>query len=434
MKVRICLIVSILFQLSTSAQQDSLTLDQVIAEALAKNYGVRISRIEKDIAASSNTPGMAGQMPTVNAGVADQYSTSNIFQRFATGQEITSANASGNNISAFVALDWTIFNGFRISIEKDRLAELQAMSEISLKNAMSQLVREVTVAYVGYVRAAKQLEQGKRIAKLSEERASIAKASFEAGISAKTFWLQSQVDLNSQQQALRLIEIQLLQFVQQLNLLMGKSENSVWTLSHRIPLSAMWDVEQMKKDMLNSNLELTLSKKAIDISEMNVRFIQGEKLPSVTLSGAYNFSRTDNSAGFSLLNRNYGPVAGVSVGIPIFTGGSIGTRKEVAVLQSEIAKLQYEEVKLNLLTRFDFLQRAHAEYLNMSSLQRTTVELAKENYDISQDRFRLGQAGILEVREAELSYQQAITRLYDLEYETSITETELMLLTGKMDY
>jgi outer membrane protein len=431
MRRSIILIICLLFTRGLWAQLDSLTLDQVIAEALANNYGVRISKIEKDIAAISNTPGMAGQMPSITAGVADQYSTSNIFQRFASGQEISSSNASGNNVSAFVALDWTIFNGFRISIERDRLAKVEELSDVQLRNAMSQLVREVSVAYVGYVRAAKQHEQGIRIAKLSEERASIARASFEAGVSAKTLWLQSEVDMNTQQQSVRLLELQLMQFVQQLNLLMGKSENSVWTLSHQIPLSALWDVEKMKQDMLSSNLELNLTKRAIDISELNVRFIQGEKLPTVTLSGAYNFSRTDNSAGFSLLNRNYGPVAGLSVGIPIFTGGTIGTRKEVAILQTEVAKLQYEEVKLNLLTRFEFLQSAHSEYLNMISIQNSIVALAKENYDISQNRFRLGQAGILEVREAELSYQQAITRLYDLEYETRITEAELMLLTGK---
>lgn len=65
-------------------------------------------------------------------------------------------------------------------------------------------------------------------------------------------------------------------------------------------------------------------------------------------------------------------------------------------------------------------------------LQRTTVELANENYAIAQNRFRLGQAGILEVREAELSYQQAITGLFDLEYEIKIAKTELLLLTGKL--
>jgi outer membrane protein TolC len=177
---------------------------------------------------------------------------------------------------------------------------------------------------------------------------------------------------------------------------------------------------------------LTVAKKSNEISELMVKSVSGERLPTVTLSGAYNFSRTDNSAGFSLLNRNYGPVAGINVGVPVFTGGTIGTRKEVALLQTEITKLQYEELKLTLLTRFESLVNAYSNYVQMRELQLTTVELANENFEIAQNRFRLGQAGILEVREAELSYQQAITRLFDLEYEIKISETELLLLSGKL--
>jgi outer membrane protein TolC len=120
------------------------------------------------------------------------------------------------------------------------------------------------------------------------------------------------------------------------------------------------------------------------------------------------------------------------VGVPVFTGGTIGTRKEVALLQTEITKLQYEELKLTLLTRFESLVNAYSNYVQMRELQLTTVELANENFEIAQNRFRLGQAGILEVREAELSYQQAITRLFDLEYEIKISETELLLLSGKL--
>lgn len=255
---------------SFCAQTDSLNLDQVIAESLSKNYGVRIAQLDKDIATTLNTPGMAGQMPTIAAGIAATGSTSNIYQRFATGQEINSSNASGNNLAAFVALDWTIFSGFRISIERERLSDLEDLSEIQLKNQVSQLVRDVTVAYMSFVRVAKQVEQGKEISKLNEERAALAKASYDAGVSAKTLWLQAEVDKNAQQQAVRSLEIELVTLGQQLNLLMGKEEDSTPILSFQIPTRSLWDLAQMKQDMLSTNLEFSLAKKSTEISELMV--------------------------------------------------------------------------------------------------------------------------------------------------------------------
>ena len=431
---QIALVIFILFLhcVESICQVDSLSLEQTISEAMEKNYTVRIARLDKEIAEISNTRGMAGQSPSVAAGVADQYSTNNIYQRFSTGQEIRSSDAAGNNLTAFIALDWTIFSGFRISIERDRLEMMEGLGEIQLKNQMAQTVRDVTVSYMALLRISKQYMQAKEIAGLNEERSILAKASFDAGVAGKSLWLQAEVDKNAQLQLLRSLEIQMTQLRQAINLLMGRDQNSTWAVSHRSQLKVLEDEMKMRGEVLSSNLELKIAAQSVELSELVVKSISGEQLPTVVASGAYNFSRTDNSAGFSLLNRNYGPVAGVNIGIPLFTGGTIRTRKELAVLGVERSNLQMDEIELRLLTGFDSQFTVYKGFYNMYALQQQTVEMARENFQIASDRFRLGQAGILEVREAELSYQNAQTQLNELEYEIKIAETELLLLSGKL--
>src|SRR5688572_27207292 len=82
--------------------QDTLTLEAAIKIALEKNYDVIIMRNNADIAELNNAAGNAGMLPTVYGQVSDNFSQSTIFQRFATGNEISSNNAIGNNFSAFV--------------------------------------------------------------------------------------------------------------------------------------------------------------------------------------------------------------------------------------------------------------------------------------------------------------------------------------------
>jgi outer membrane protein TolC len=48
--------------------------------------------------------------------------------------------------------------------------------------------------------------------------------------------------------------------------------------------------------------------------------------PRITGNGQYNIQRTDNGAGFLLNNTQSGLTAGVSLVIPLYTGGNIRAR------------------------------------------------------------------------------------------------------------
>ena len=411
--------------------QDTLTLSQAIASALKSNYDVLLVSKQSEEASVLNTAGQAGMLPSINGGVSDQYSTTNIFQRFATGDEISSANASGNNLSAFVAMDWTLFSGFTIALGKQRLEELDQRGKLLLSAQMAQTTYDVTATYFHIVRLNKMLKNVSEIIQYNEERKDIAQRSLDAGLGAKSNVLQSTVDLNAQLQVRTRLEEELRSAAMDLNLLMGKDPASELQMGESMSGSSL-DIASLRASWSASNYELQLARSVKTESELLKRQASGRMFPEVTLSGSYNFSRADNSAGFSLVNQSYGPRAGVNVSIPLYNGGILQQQRKVAALRADAAQLEVEQVERQLKGE---MEKEIDHYLTLQVLvarQEGNVALAKENLDIAGARFRLGQSNLLDVRQAELSYSNAFIDNVNLLYEMRLSETRLRLLAGEL--
>jgi outer membrane protein len=63
-------------------------------------------------------------------------------------------------------------------------------------------------------------------------------------------------------------------------------------------------------------------------------------------------------------------------------------------------------------------------------LEEENISLAKENVFIALARFRQGVSTYLELREAQISLEQAFSRLIAARYNTKVAETELLRLKG----
>ena len=67
------------------------------------------------------------------------------------------------------------------------------------------------------------------------------------------------------------------------------------------------------------------------------------------------------------------------------------------------------------------------------TLEEENIELAKENVIIALARFRQGVSSYLELREAQISLEDAYNRLIAARYNTKLAETELLRLKGDLN-
>ena len=128
-------------------ENEPLTLRRCLEIGLERNYDVRIVRNEERISDNNTTAANAGMLPTVDlqAGYTGTWDN----RRGTTlrnGSQSTETSVYDQTASVGVAVNWTLFDGFRIRTTYDRLRELQQMgalqTRITIEDFMASLTAE----------------------------------------------------------------------------------------------------------------------------------------------------------------------------------------------------------------------------------------------------------------------------------------------------
>ena len=111
----------------TSVAQKPITVDDAVAIALKSNYDILVARNDADIDKINNTAGNAGMLPSLALNGSDNFSNYNSRVEQTGGAVLTNPNARTNALSANVALNWTLFDGGKMFVTKNKLSEIEAL-------------------------------------------------------------------------------------------------------------------------------------------------------------------------------------------------------------------------------------------------------------------------------------------------------------------
>ena len=156
--------------------------------------------------------------------------------------------------------------------------------------------------------------------------------------------------------------------------------------------------------------------------------------PTLRASTGFNYNSNKSAAGFILLNESYGPFLGFNLSIPIYAGSTSKRAYKNAQINTVSAKIQYDNTAQTLATE---LFKTYQNYQN--SLKQTPVEI--ENYKMSDallslvmERFKLGEATIVDVKQAQQSFETAGFRLTSLQFSAKIAEIELKRMSNQLNF
>jgi outer membrane protein TolC len=120
--------------------------------------------------------------------------------------------------------------------------------------------------------------------------------------------------------------------------------------------------------------------------------------------------------------------------IPIYAGTANKRAYKNAQINTVNSKIQYDNTAQNLSTE---LFKTYQNYQN--SLKQTPVEI--ENYKMSDallslvmERFKLGEATIVDVKQAQQSFETAGFRLTSLQFSAKIAEIELKRMSNQLNF
>lgn len=438
MKLKIGIALIAVLSLNRSYAQDKspgedpvLTLKDAVDAALDQNFDIRIAKVTLDQARANNTIGNAGMLPAVTAigGVNGTLTDAHI--ELASGDVQNRKGARSETLSGAVQLDWVLFDGLRMFASKRRLEELERMGNTNLKQQVQGTIANVIAGYAEVVRQKQQLVAIDTAMALAKVRMDLAQRKFEVGTSAKTDYLQAQVDFNASKSAYLVQAANLRQAKDSLMILLGRDQFANYDVQDSLHLNK--NIQYKNKDQwIDRNYSLQLAQQQKKVSEYDLKIANGAQLPVLNFSADYNYNRTQNGAGVTLFNRVYGPQAGLNLSMPLFNGFNLQRQKKVARQEVFRQDLLVQQLSTRITARYRTAWRSYDNALQALALEKENINYAKENVMIQQARFRVGVANTLELREAENSYVTALTRLVDAAYTVKVTETRLLEIENNL--
>ena len=412
--------------------QPMLTVEDAVSIALKNNYDILVAHNDAEAAKVNNTAGNAGMLPTAAIVGSDNYSLNAIDQKpSGGGPDITSSSARSNTFSAGAVLNWT-FDGGKMFVTKNKLSEIEALGAVQFKNKVLQTEYDVIAAYYNVVRQKQQLASIREVLSSNQERVTILQTSFTAGLSPKTVYLQAQIDLNVNKENAINQQTVISAAKRTLNQLLSRDAGDDFDVLDTIPHDFSPDTAWLREKLYENNTDVLAAQKQVEIARLSLKESYSLRYPKLSLNAGWDFLRADNSFGSVLMNRAYGPQIGATFLLPIYQAGAISRQIETAKLQLQSFRYDLESVKQQVNSE---VQNALDEFKNQGRLlfiEKDNTALAKENLDISMQRLRYGQSTSLELRQAEESYEDARTRLINIEYNLKIAETKLKQLMAQL--
>ena len=405
----------------TRAQEKTLTLSAALEKALENNYGIVISEAQTDIAELNNNWGTAGRYPTIGF---DASSSNNM--------ELVN-NSSTNRLSGGVGMNWTLFDGYRVNITKDRLDKLEGLAKGRTAVVVENTIQDVILSYYNVLLQKEQLEALERVTGLSRDRYRYEQMRRQLGSSltynvlqAKNVYLEDSASYLNQQVVVR-------NAIRNLNFVLGEESSARWTFTESFePDTIDFKLGDLLDKMRSNNQTLQNQYTNLMISKEDTRLRESERYPSLRLStGVDNsWSRINNEGMDAITNENVTPYANISLSYDIYTGGTRKQAIEVARINEEIARTEIEEME-HSLTNVLF-----NEY-DLYNVRKTLLNVAIENLDaaelnlkIAEEKFKTGAINSFNYRDIQLIYLNAALQRLRAVYNLIDSNTNLTRLIG----
>lgn len=417
-----------------------LTLDEVIQGALQRNYNVRLSQNEEEIAINNEQQARADFYPSfsiVGNGNRQDARTSLKINSSGPGQPARTINgqqATNYNYAIQGQLDFVVWQGLsRWNTLNQRKTAVDA-SQLSLIAEMQNVALNVLSAYYRLVNVQANVEVAEEALRLSRERVERQQTRKDFGQANTLEVLSAEVDLNAD--SINLIQQQ--QLFQQayfnLTYLINAELPPVEEIKVKdtIPLGDSLSLAELQTIMKEDNPTLLLAKTNIGLSGWQLEVARSFMQPRFSLTTEGGYTGTEQEIGVLQYNRALGVTYGAAINWNVFDGLQQKTNVQNAKVEIENAQISLEETE-NRLTRE--LKTAYSNFiLNRQIMYRQQANLstAQLNFEQANERYNLGQATNTQLREAQLNLVRTKFSYENSRYNAKLAELQLMSLTGNL--
>lgn len=435
-----------------------LSLDQCISIALSDNPTIKVADMEIQRTDYSKIETLSQLLPQISFG--GQYSRTLAKQTMymslsgmgggnnsgeggdETGEGSTSSSrASGGSNGIKVGMDNSYQVGFSASMPliapqlwaSLKLSDAQILQAVEQSRASKlDLVNQVKDAYYALMLANDSktvINESYEMAKLTHE---IYTKKFQAGAASDYEVLRTSVAMKNIEPELLQADIAIKKARLQLLILMGMDAGvniSTDSSLSKYEGSMYEDVMGLSRDYSqNSDLMLnTIQNKQL---AQALKIQQYSLIPTLSLTANYFWTSMQNGSPFENFRWSPYSTVGLSLSIPLFTGGSRYSKIKQA--QVQLNEMQYvrENLERNVSSQVDLaIDNIHMNVKQIASSSESVGE-AERAHDIMQQSFGIGAASYLDLRDSELALTRARLTYYQSIYNYLVARSGLELLLG----
>jgi outer membrane protein TolC len=218
-----------------------------------------------------------------------------------------------------------------------------------------------------------------------------------------------------------------------LNVVLGNALTNNFEVDTLITFVLQLNKAELLEKVKTNNVTLLQLEKNLLISEYNLKTWKSDYLPTLGLTGSYGWNKNDNNAAsFLAVSTSTGLSGGINLSWNLFDGGSTMTRVKNAQIDLENQQLQKEQIVLDIERNFNNSWDDYQNKLTIFYVQEENILTAKNNFERTQEKYRLGQVTSIEFRQAQLNLLNAELSRNQAKYEAKLAELFVLQLSGEL--
>jgi len=431
--IRICSIVYLFVCLQMQGQQ-ILQKSEAIALALENNYGIKTANNNVIIAENNSDVLNSGYLPSLSGNAGATLDVQNTEGQLVNGETRTADGVETKRYNASVNLNYTLFDGLGRYYNYKRLKEAYQLSELQARETIENTITQLLSVYFEVAQNTENLQTLTKVLDISKERLIRANYQFEFGQNNKLGVLNAEVDINNDSINIITAKQRLISSKRDLNLVMGNALKTEFSIDTTVVFLLQLKKEILLSKLKTNNVNLLQIDKNINISTYDIKANKSTYLPTLGLSGSYGWNElsNDNPLAFTIQNTNTGFSTGLNLTWNLFDGGSSMTRIKNAKINLENQELQKNEISLTIERDFNNAWDDYQNKLEIYRIQESNIITSKNNFDRTNEQFKIGRATSIEFRQAQINLLNAQLSENRAKYQAKTAEILVLQISGEL--
>ena len=301
-----------------------------------------------------------------------------------------------------------------------------------MQQAIVDRVSQVMITYYDLVQQQQQLIALDSTMVISQQRVELSNNRFTIGKASKLEVLNAQVDLNTDQTLMMRQKELYANTKILLNELLARDSKIDFKVMDAILVDNGLELPQLESlaMQLNPQLQAQLINKRI--AELQLKQVKANRLPVLGINAGYSRSESESSLGFAVSSASQGWNYGFTASINIFDGFNQNRNEKISKIQIENSQIAIKQQEQQLATQLATAYQTYLTNISLVELEAGNVAIAKENLDITLDKYRIGTIPTIEFKTAQLNYINAEVRYSNAMFQAKLSEVTFKQLAGSL--